>query len=104
MVDDMVPGSVVIDLAAEQGGNCEYTVAGQVTTVNGVSIHGPVNMPASMPVHASQLYARNMVNLLKNMVKEGEPVFDMSDEITLYTTITRDGDIVTPLLKPAAEA
>lgn len=104
MVDDMVPGSVVIDLAAEQGGNCEYTVAGQVNTVNGVSIHGPVNMPASMPVHASQLYARNMVALLKNMVKEGEPFFDMDDEITRYTTITRDGEIVTPLLKPAAEA
>lgn len=100
MVDDMVPGSVVIDLAAEQGGNCEYTVAGQVTNINGVMIHGPVNIPATMPVHASQMYAKNMVALLKNMVKEGEPIFDMNDEITLYTTITRGGEIITPLLKP----
>lgn len=101
MVNDMFPGSVVIDIAAEQGGNCEYTVVGQVTNINGVMVHGPVNIPATMPVHASQMYAKNMVALLKNMVKEGEPFFDMNDEITLYTTITRDGEIITPLLKSA---
>lgn len=104
MVDDMVSGSVIVDLAAEQGGNCEYTKAGEVVDVKGVSVHGPVNLPASMSVHASQMYARNILALLKNMVKEGEPFFDMNDEITLYTTITRDGEIVTPLLKPTKEA
>jgi len=104
MVDDMVPGSVVVDLAAEQGGNCEYTQPGEINMVNGVSIHGPLNIPASMSVHASQLYAKNMLALLKHLIKEGEPVFDMSDEITLYTTITHNGEINTPMLKPAAEA
>jgi NAD(P) transhydrogenase subunit alpha len=104
MVEDMVAGSVIVDLAAEQGGNCEYTKAGEVVDVKGVSVHGPVNLPASMSIHASQMYARNILALLKNMVKEGEPFFDMNDEITLYTTITRDGEIVTPLLKPTKEA
>jgi len=104
MVDDMVPGSVVVDLAAEQGGNCEYTTPGEINMVNGVSIHGPMNIPASMSVHASQLYAKNMVALLKHLVKDGEPVFDMTDEITLYTTITHKGEINTPMLKPAGEA
>lgn len=104
MVDDMVPGSVVVDLAAEQGGNCEYTKPGEINMVNGVSIHGPMNIPASMSVHASQLYAKNMVALLKHLVKDGEPVFDMTDEITLYTTITHKGEINTPMLKPAGEA
>jgi NAD(P) transhydrogenase subunit alpha len=104
MVEDMVAGSVIVDLAAEQGGNCEYTKAGEVVDVKGVSVHGPVNLPASMSIHASQMYARNILALLKNMVKEGEPFFDMNDEITLYTTITRDGEIVSPLLKPTMEA
>lgn len=103
MVDNMTPGSVIVDLAAEQGGNCEYTKAGETTTVNGVHVLGPLNLPATMPVHASQMYARNIVALLKNMVKEGEVIFDLNDEVTLYTTITKDGEVITPLLKPNKE-
>jgi len=103
MVDSMTPGSVIVDLAAEQGGNCEYTKAGETTTVNGVHVLGPLNLPATMPVHASQMYARNIVALLKNMVKEGEVIFDLNDEVTLYTTITKDGEVITPLLKPNKE-
>lgn len=103
MVDSMTPGSVIVDLAAEQGGNCEYTKSGETTTVNGVHVLGPLNLPATMPVHASQMYARNIVALLKNMVKEGEVIFDLNDEVTLYTTITKDGEVITPLLKPNKE-
>jgi len=103
MVESMTSGSVIVDLAAEQGGNCEYTKAGETVTVKGVQILGPLNVPATMPVHASQMYARNIVALLKNMVKEGEVIFDMNDEVTLYTTITKDGAVVTPLLKPNKE-
>jgi len=103
MVDNMTPGSVIVDLAAEQGGNCEYTKSGETTTVNGVHVLGPLNLPATMPVHASQMYARNIVALLKNMVKEGEVIFDLNDEVTLYTTITKDGEVITPLLKPNKE-
>ncbi len=104
MVDDMLPGSVIVDLAAEQGGNCEYTQPGQTALVNGVSIIGPLNVPASMPVHASQLYAKNMLALLRHLIKDGQPHFDLEDEITLYTTITKDGEIVTPLLQSKKEA
>jgi NAD(P) transhydrogenase subunit alpha len=100
MVDSMTSGSVIVDLAAEQGGNCEYTKAGETVNVKGVHILGPLNLPATMPVHASQMYARNILALLKNMVKDGEVIFDMNDEVTLYTTITKEGEIVTPLLKP----
>ena len=68
----MKPGSVIVDLAAETGGNCELTEAGETVVHEGVTIVGPVNLPASMPDHASPLYARNVQSLLELMVKEGE--------------------------------
>jgi NAD(P) transhydrogenase subunit alpha len=91
----MHPGAVIVDLAAEAGGNCELTVRDQtVTSPNGVQIIGKTNLPASMPYHASQLYSRNVYALLSNMLKDGTLVLDMDDEITRGTTIVRDGKIV----------
>ena len=91
----MHPGAVIVDLAAEAGGNCELTVRDRtVTSPNGVQIIGKTNLPATMPYHASQLYSRNVYALLSNMIKDGNLVLDMDDEITRGTTIVRDGQIV----------
>lgn len=90
MVKAMRPGSVIVDLAAETGGNCEATVAGETTVKHGVTIMGPVNVPASLPFHASQMYSRNMHSLLKLMInKEGKLNLDFEDDIIRDTCITR---------------
>jgi NAD(P) transhydrogenase subunit alpha len=94
MVHAMSPGSVIVDLAAERGGNCEVTKAGETVLENGVSVVGPVNLPATVPYYASQMYARNMAAFLKNLVKDGQLNVDMSDEITRETLITRNGEVV----------
>lgn len=99
MVHDMKPGSVVVDLAAEQGGNCELTEAGEKTVVNEVNIIGPLNIPSMLAHHASELYSKNMWALLDHLLEEGEPTFDFEDEITLKTTITHQGEIISPMLK-----
>jgi len=100
MVHDMHPGSVVVDLAAEQGGNCELTEPGQTIEVNEVKIAGPLNLASSLAHHASQLYSKNMMALLNHLLnEEGELNFDFEDEITLKTTITHQGKIVSPMLK-----
>ena len=100
MVKDMHPGAVIVDLAAEQGGNCELTEAGQTKKVNEVKIVGPINLPSSLAHHASQLYSKNMMALLSHLLNdEGKPVFDFEDEITLNTTITHNGEIISPMLK-----
>jgi len=99
MVHDMHPGSVVVDLAAEQGGNCELTEAGETIEVNEVKIAGPLNIASSLAYHASQLYSKNMMALLDHLLEEGEPHFDFEDEITLNTTITHQGEIISPMLK-----
>lgn len=99
MVQDMHPGAVVVDLAAEQGGNCELTEAGETREVNNVKIIGPLNLPSSMAYHASQLYSKNMFSLMDHLLEEGEPKFDFEDEITLKTTITHQGEIISPMLK-----
>lgn len=99
MVSDMEPGAVIVDLAAEQGGNCELTRPGEdFFTDNGVIIRGPLNLPAAMPVHASQLYAKTIYALLMHMIKDGKPHFDFDDEITGQATITHNGKIVSSLL------
>ncbi|TVQ74143.1 MAG: Re/Si-specific NAD(P)(+) transhydrogenase subunit alpha [Balneolaceae bacterium] len=99
MVGDMSAGSVIVDMAAEQGGNCELTRPGEDHfTDNGVIIRGPLNIPAAMPVHASQLYARTIHTLLKHLVRDGRLHLDFEDEITRQATITHDGRIVSPLL------
>ena len=93
-VKNMSPGSVIVDLAAETGGNCELTEAGETVVREDVKIVGPVNLPASMPDHASSLYARNVQSLLELMVKEGELSLDFDDEVIAGACITRDGEIV----------
>ena len=94
MVRDMRPGAVIVDLAAETGGNCELTRPGETVVENGVTIVGPLNLPSSMPTHASQMYARNMLNFINHIVTDGEIVIDTEDEITKGCLITRDGEIV----------
>ena len=93
-VKEMRPGSVIVDLAAETGGNCELTKPGEVVVEHGVTIIGLLNLPSSMPVHASQMYSKNVQNLLTPMLKEGRFAPDFNDEIVNGTCITRDGEIV----------
>ncbi len=102
MVEGMSPGSVVLDLAAERGGNCELTTPGETVTHDGVTILGPMNLPSTVPFHASQMYAKNVSTLLQHLVKDGELVLDMDDEITRETLITRDGKVVHPRVLEAA--
>jgi proton-translocating NAD(P)+ transhydrogenase subunit alpha len=96
MVAEMAPGSVVVDLAAEQGGNCELTEADQTVTKHGVSIVGPINLPSTVPQHSSQMYARNVTTFLANLLKDGRPDLDKDDEIVRGTLVTRDGRVVHP--------
>ena len=94
MVRDMRPGAVIVDLAAETGGNCELTRPGETVVENGVTIVGPLNLPSSMPTHASQMYARNMINFINHIVRDGEIVIDTEDEITKGCLITHGGEVV----------
>jgi H+-translocating NAD(P) transhydrogenase subunit alpha len=93
-VERMRAGSVIVDLAAETGGNCELTQPGEVIQHNGVTIVGLTNLPSTMPVHASQMYSKNVQNLLALLVKDGRFEPDWNDEIVKGTCITRDGQIV----------
>ena len=94
MVRGMQPGSVIVDLAAERGGNCELTRADETVVEHGVTILGPTNLPAEIPYHASQMYARNVQTFLLHLVTDGELQLDMDDEITEQTMLTRDGEVV----------
>jgi H+-translocating NAD(P) transhydrogenase subunit alpha len=97
MVHGMSAGSVIVDLAAERGGNCEVTQAGATVIEHGVTVMGPLNLPASVPSHASQMYGRNIVTFLKNMLtKEGALNIDLNDEITRETLVARDGEVANP--------
>jgi H+-translocating NAD(P) transhydrogenase subunit alpha len=89
----MRPGSVIVDLAAETGGNCELTAPGEVVEREGVTIVGLTNLPSTMPYHASQLYARNVAALLHHLAPEGEPVLDFEDEITAGACVTRKEEV-----------
>ena len=99
MLRGMAPGSVIIDLAAERGGNCEATKAGEAVVVDGVTVIGPLNVATTVPYHASQMYARNVATFIGNMVKDGEINVDMEDEIIADTLVTRDGDVVNPRVR-----
>ena len=90
----MAPGSVVVDLAAEQGGNCELTKAGQPTVHRGVTLLGPTNLAASVPYHASQMYAKNITSFLLHLIDDGKFVLDLEDQITKDTLVSRDGEVV----------
>jgi NAD(P) transhydrogenase subunit alpha len=103
-VQGMKPGSVIVDLAGETGGNCELTTPGKTTVVHDVTIVSPLNLPAEMPEHASQLYARNVQALLELMLDDnGELKLDFDDEIIAGACITRDGEIVNPGAKALVE-
>jgi NAD(P) transhydrogenase subunit alpha len=90
-VERMRPGSVVVDIAAEQGGNCELTRAGETVVHNGVSVIGPVNLPASLAYNASEMYARNLLNFLKPAIDKGELKIDWTDEVFEKSCLTHDG-------------
>ena len=100
----MRPGSVIVDLAAESGGNCELSKPDEVVVAHGVSIHGPTNLPATMPVHASQLYARNVTELLNTFVKNGELALDFTDEVIAGACVTHAGDVVSEAVKATLAA
>jgi NAD(P) transhydrogenase subunit alpha len=94
MVKGMAPGSVIVDLASERGGNCELTRTGETVQAHGVTIIGAINLASSVPYHASQMYARNISTFLLYMVKEGKLQFNTQDEIVRETMVTRDGEVV----------
>jgi len=92
-VAEMKPGSVIIDLAADMGGNCELTAPGTEVVKHGVVIHGPVRLAGTLPVHASQMYSRNITAFLLLLVKDGNLVLDFKDDIVRETCVTHDGEI-----------
>jgi NAD(P) transhydrogenase subunit alpha len=94
MVKGMAPGSVILDLAAERGGNCELTRAGESVVINGVTVIGPINLASGVPHHASQMYARNLTSFLANLVKDGKMRPAESDDIIRDTLVTQGGDVV----------
>jgi NAD(P) transhydrogenase subunit alpha len=94
MVKSMAPGSVIVDLAAERGGNCELTEASKVVVKHNVSLVGTINLASTVPYHASQMYGRNISTYLRHVFKDGKPEIDLEDEITRETLITRGGEIV----------
>jgi NAD(P) transhydrogenase subunit alpha len=99
MVAGMAPGSVIVDLAAERGGNCELTKAGEQVVTNGVTIIGSFNLASTVPYHASQMYARNLTAFLTHLVKEGKPQINTADEIIRETLLTQNGEIVSTRLR-----
>ncbi|RMG45032.1 MAG: Re/Si-specific NAD(P)(+) transhydrogenase subunit alpha [Acidobacteria bacterium] len=108
MVASMRAGSVIVDLAAERGGNCELTRADEEVHAHGVTILGPTNLPSTVPYHASQMYSKNLVNLLQLLIKDGQPQLETEDEVIRGTLVTHSGSVVHPriaeLLGEAAAA
>ncbi len=101
MVKGMAPGSVIVDLAAERGGNCELTKSGETIVVHGVTIQGPENLSSTVPCHASQMYAKNVATFLLHLVKKGQLTLDLNDEITKETMMTQNGEVVLPRIREA---
>jgi NAD(P) transhydrogenase subunit alpha len=102
-VKAMRPGSVVVDLAAEKGGNCALTQPDQEVVVNGVTIVGHTNLPAEIPSHASQMYAKNLVTLLQHLIRDGKVELDLEDEITRGALLSHGGQITNDAVKARAE-
>jgi H+-translocating NAD(P) transhydrogenase subunit alpha len=112
-VEGMAPGSVIVDLAAERGGNCEPSQPNQRVVHHGVVIHGPTNLVSEAPFHASQMYSNNITRFLLNMVKNGQLAMNLEDEIVRETCVAHGGQVAhprirellgLPALPPAAEA
>ncbi|MBI1997089.1 MAG: Re/Si-specific NAD(P)(+) transhydrogenase subunit alpha [Deltaproteobacteria bacterium] len=99
MVKGIRSGSVIVDLAAETGGNCELTRPGETVEVNGVSVMGPVNLPSTVPHHASQMYARNIAAFLQLLAKDGELHLNLEDQIIRRTLLTHNKEVVSPLVR-----
>lgn len=94
MIKRMKYGAIIVDMAAESGGNCALTQPGEHVIANDVNIHGPLNLPSRMPTHASELYAKNIYNFISPWIKDGELVFDWDDEIVAGTLLCKDGATV----------
>lgn len=104
MVKEMKPGSVIVDMAVEQGGNCELSEVGKDVLRHGVTIIGQVNIPSSMPVHASLLYARNILAFVNLISPDGKSInVDLSDDVIIGSLITHNGEIVHPAIKDAVK-
>ena len=99
MVEQMRPGSILVDLAAEGGGNCELTQPGETVVTHGVAIIGPINLPATIPYHASQMYSRNVSAFLQNLVKGGEVRLNLEDPILRDTLVAHGGEVVNPRVR-----
>ncbi len=100
MMRRMAPGSMIVDIAAERGGNCEVTRPGEVVEENGVRVAGPLNLPSTVPYHASQMYAKNILTFLKYLLnKEGNLTLNRDDEIVKETLVTHDGEVVHPRVR-----
>ena len=99
MVGRMKYGAIIVDMAAESGGNCELTQPGEHVIANDVNIHGPLNLPSRMPTHASELYAKNLYNFLSPWIKDGQLQFDWSDEVVAGTLLCKDGVTVNATVK-----
>jgi NAD(P) transhydrogenase subunit alpha len=99
MVATMRPGSVIVDIAAEQGGNCALTRAGEIVQAHDVTIVGPKNLPASLPVHASQMYSKTITNLVKHLYQAEDRQLDFEDEITQSACVCHDGELVSKVIK-----
>jgi len=94
MVGRMKFGAIIVDMAAESGGNCELTVPGEHVIANDVNIHGPLNLPSRMPTHASEMYAKNLFNLFSPFIKDGELKLDLADEVLAGCLLTHEGRVV----------
>lgn len=103
MVERMKGGSVIVDLAAEGGGNCDLTQPGETIVHNRVKIHGPLNVPSTVSNHASELYAKNLLNLLTLMIKEGSINIDLEDQVLKDSLVTHSGEIVNQGVKEKVE-
>lgn len=98
MVEDMSPGSVIVDIAAEQGGNCEITKPGEDIVHRGINILGPINLPGSLAFHASKLYSKNILSLMNLLIDQGKPLFNFDDDIILNATVTHKGELISPFV------
>lgn len=99
MVEAMTPGAVIVDLAAERGGNCELTRPGETVEEHGVTIMGPLNLPSTVPFHASEMFSRNVLSFLMNMSEDGRVQVDMEDEVVRETLLARGGEVVNPRVR-----
>jgi NAD(P) transhydrogenase subunit alpha len=107
MVAHMAPGSLIVDIAAERGGNCELTRQGETVVSDGVTIMGQLNLPSTIPYHASQLYAKNIATFLKYLIKDAtlalnqqlDRQLDLQDEIVRETLVTHGGEVVHPRVR-----